>query len=52
LHTLEPVSAASLLAHAGHSHDGGGPGYEWISYAVIGFAVIYAAFLIVTKRRR
>jgi hypothetical protein len=52
LHTLARVSAASLLAHAGHSHDGGGPGYEWISYAVIGFGVIYAAFLLFVKRRR
>jgi hypothetical protein len=43
----------SFLAHAGHPHDGGGgPGYEWISYAAIAFGVIYAAFLIFTKRRR
>ena len=46
------MSAAGFLAHTGHSHDGGGPGYEWISYAAIGFGVIYAAFLLVTKRRR
>ena len=46
------MSAANVLAHAGHSHQGGGPGYEWISYAAIAFGVIYAAFLIVTKRGR
>jgi hypothetical protein len=43
------MSAAMVLAHAGESH---GPGYEWISYAVIGFGVVYAAYLIFTKRRR
>jgi hypothetical protein len=44
------VIIATVLAHAGHSHDGGGPGYEWISYFAIGFGLVYAAFL-VRKRR-
>jgi hypothetical protein len=43
---------SALLGHAGHAHDGGGPGYEWISYAAIAFGVVYAMVLVFSKRRR
>jgi hypothetical protein len=40
-----------LLGHAGHEHDSG-PGYEWISYVVIAGGVLYAAYLLLVRRRR
>jgi hypothetical protein len=46
------VSAAAVLAHAGHSHDDGGAfNYEWISFGVVALGAIYAAYLVFSKRR-
>jgi hypothetical protein len=42
------VNAATVLAHAGHSHDGGFD-YVWISYGVIALGVIYAAYLVARR---
>jgi hypothetical protein len=43
------VIVAALLAHAGESH-GSGFNLEWISYGAIVLGVIYAAFLVFSKR--
>jgi hypothetical protein len=43
------VNVALVLAHAGESH-GGGFNYEWISYGVIALGVVYAVFLVFSKR--
>jgi hypothetical protein len=40
---------AFLVAHGGHDHDG--PGYEWISYGAIAAGVLYAAYLLLIRRK-
>jgi hypothetical protein len=46
-----PSLLAFLLAHGGHEHDSG-PGYEWISYGVIAAGVLYAAYLLLIRRKK
>ena len=48
---MEPSLLAFLVAHSGHDHDSG-PGYEWISYVVIAAGVLYAAYLLLIRRKK